>query len=75
MNFKKATDDLLSHPTLQDLADMLGVSLQAIRQARTDKDSSAHRPPPEGWERAAVRLAENTAAHYERLARRLRRGA
>jgi hypothetical protein len=72
MNFRTATDELLVHPTLEDLADALGVSVQTIRQARTVKSSTAHRAPPVGWERAVRRLAENTAAHHLRLASKLR---
>ena len=33
-------------------ADALGVSVQAVRQARAAEGSTARRPPPEGWERA-----------------------
>lgn len=72
MNFKSATDELLVHPNLNDLAEALGVSLQSIRQARADKGSTAYREPPQGWEKATLRLTENTIAHYERLARKLR---
>jgi hypothetical protein len=72
MNFKRATDELLIHPTLEDLADTLGVSTQSVRQARMDKSSKAYRQPPDGWEQALLRLTENTIAHYERLARGLR---
>jgi len=75
MNFKKATDELLEHPTLEDLAKLLGVSLQSIRQARAEKESTAYRAPPPGWEHATRRLAESSAAHYQRLAKKLRRGA
>jgi hypothetical protein len=72
MNFKKTTDELLVHPTLEDLADTLGVSLQLIRQARANKVSTAYRTPPQGWEQAALRLAEKSAARYQRLAEKLR---
>jgi hypothetical protein len=72
MNFRSVTDELLVHPTLEDLADALGVSVQAIRQARSKEGSKAFRSPPEGWEDAALWLTENTIAHFERLARKLR---
>jgi hypothetical protein len=72
MNFKSVTDELMVHPTLQDLADTLQVSLQSVRQARAAKGSTAYREPPVGWEKAALWLAENTIAHHERLARKLR---
>ncbi len=72
MNFKSVTDELLVHPTLQDLADVLRISIQSVRQARAAKGSTAYREPPPGWEKAALWLAENTIAHHERLARKLR---
>jgi hypothetical protein len=72
MDFKRATDELLVHPTLQDLADALQVSVQSIRQARAEETSKAYRTPPPGWEKATLWLAQNTVAHYERLIRKLR---
>jgi len=71
MDFRSATDELLAHPTLQDLADTLGASLQSIRQARADKNSAGYREPPTGWEKGTQMLAEKTAARYQRLAKRL----
>lgn len=68
MNFRKATDALLASITLEDLATALGASLQAVRQARMDEGSSGHRRPPEGWERAAAKLARRQAAKLEKLA-------
>lgn len=58
MNFKKATDELIASVTLEDLADVLGVSVQAVRQARAAQESSGHRPPPEGWELGVKMAAE-----------------
>jgi hypothetical protein len=75
MNFKSATDELFIRVTQHDLASALGVSVALIRQARLSPEAEAHRSPPEGWERASLRLAENAAAHYERLARKLRAAA
>jgi hypothetical protein len=72
MNFRSATDELLAHPTLQDLADILRVSVQSIRQARADSESTAYREPPPDWEKGTLRLAEKAVAHYERLAKKLR---
>jgi hypothetical protein len=72
MNFRSATDELLARATLEDLADALKVSVQTVRQARVDEASKSHRPPPEGWETAALCVTENMIAHYERLARKLR---
>lgn len=69
MNFKKATDELLASVTLADLAEALGVSVQAVRQARAAEATTAHRAPPEGWEKAVRRLAVRQGARFRRLAR------
>ncbi len=61
MKFKKATDALLQSVTLEDLADALDVSVQAVRQARAAEDTTAHRTPPPGWERAVALLSEKRA--------------
>jgi hypothetical protein len=71
MNFRNATDDLLKQTTLEDLASKLRVSIQAVRQARAAKDSTAHRSPPAGWEKAVATLAQERAAFYQKLAKRL----
>jgi hypothetical protein len=70
MNFRKATDELIASVTLEDLADTLGVSVQAVRQARAKEDSTAYRPPPAGWEAAVARLARKRAGRLARLAAR-----
>lgn len=67
MNFQKATDILLESVTLEDLADALGVSVQAIRQARVSQDSTAFRNPPRGWERAVVKLSERRVRSLSKL--------
>lgn len=72
MNFRKATDELLAGVTLEDLADALGKSVQAIRQARTDEESTAHRTPPVGWEGGVKRLAVQRARQLARLAKALK---
>ncbi|HEY0463844.1 MAG TPA: hypothetical protein VGC79_06530 [Polyangiaceae bacterium] len=72
MNFRKATDELLASVTLQDIANELGVSLQAVRQARSNEGSTAFRPPPEGWENAVKKLAETRGAKLRRFAERLK---
>lgn len=68
MNFKQATDALLESVTLQDLADAMGISLQAVRQARSSEGSGSHRPPPSDWERAVAKLASRRGARLQRLA-------
>jgi hypothetical protein len=71
MNFRQATDELIASLTLEDLATALGVSVQAVRQARAAKGSASHRPPPEGWERAVQRLAGVRGDQLMRLAKAL----
>jgi hypothetical protein len=72
MRFKQATDELLKHPGLPDLADELGVSIQSVRQARAAETSHAFRPPPPGWESALLQVTQRWTAHYEDLERHLR---
>ena len=72
MNFRKATDELTTSITLEDLATALGVSVQAVRQARAQEGSAGFRRPPQGWERAVVKLVEARAHHYQRFAAKLR---
>jgi hypothetical protein len=72
MIFKEITDDLFAEITHDDFAKALGVSVATIRQARLDDKSKAHRAPPPGWEKAALRLAEKQAKHFQRLAEWLR---
>ena len=75
MNFKEATDGLFDRISHEGLADALGVSVASIRQAQLRDDAKAHRTPPEGWEKAAIRLAERQIAHFNRLAAALRKAA
>lgn len=72
MNFKKTTDDLFASVSHDDLAEAVGVSVATIRQARLDEEAKAHRSPPAGWQKGALKLAEARAKHFERLAERLR---
>lgn len=72
MDFKKATDDLFMAIGHEDLAEAVGVSIASVRQARLDGDAKAHRSPPPGWERAALKLADGQAKHFQRLVERLR---
>jgi DNA-binding GntR family transcriptional regulator len=73
MNFKAATDALFERVSHEDLADELGVSIAAIRQARLELSANAHRPAPKGWERAVVQLAENRIRLYHELIGELER--
>jgi hypothetical protein len=67
MNFNDATDRLFDRISHEELAEALGVSVASIRQARLRADARAYRAPPQGWEEAALRLAERQRAHFERL--------
>jgi hypothetical protein len=67
MNFRKATDALLESVTLDDLAEEMGVSLQALRQARAAENTTSHRSPPVGWEASVRRLAERQQLYFKRL--------
>ena len=69
MNFRQATDALLESVTLEDLAKAMGVSVQAVRQARAVDGSKAHRSPPVKWEGAVRRLATDKQEHFRKLAK------
>jgi hypothetical protein len=73
MDFKKATDALFDRVDHADLARALDVSVPLIRQARLDSGAAAHRSPPEGWERAVIRLARERAERLLLLAERLKK--
>lgn len=69
MNFRQATDVLLEAITLEDLANAMGVSVQAVRQARAAEGSKAHRSAPPDWEGAVIKLAEARAKALGSLTR------
>ncbi len=73
LEFRKATDDLLSAClSHQEIAEAMGASVASFRQARLPGDAKAYRKPPDGWERAVIKLAEQRATRLQRLAERLR---
>ncbi len=72
MDFRDATDMLFARVDHEDLAQALGVSIAAIRQARLKPEATAHRAPPANWRRAVESLAERRISQYERLLRTLR---
>jgi len=67
MDFKTVTDALFDRVSHEDLAEQLGVSIAAIRQARLGISAKAHRAPPKGWEHAAIDLAEKRIRAYHEL--------
>jgi len=73
--FRKATDELSASDTHEDVAAALGVSVQAIRQARLDTSSANYRNPPSGWRAAVADLARRRAARLEKLAGELEEAA
>jgi hypothetical protein len=73
-DFRKATDELFSVVSHQELADALGCSVATIRQARLEEGAKAHRKPPEGWEKVVAKIAEGRGAALARLAGRLKSG-
>jgi transposase len=72
MNFREATENLCAGLSHEDLAKALGVSIATVRQARLRPDAKAHRSPPEDWESAVIRLAEERLFRYRELIERLR---
>jgi DNA-binding GntR family transcriptional regulator len=75
MEFREATDELLSRISHEQLAETLGVSVAAVRQARLAQSANAHRPPPKDWRFAVIRLAEQQIMRNRELIERVRGGA
>ncbi len=71
-DFRKATDELFSVISHDELAKALGCSVATIRQARLDDAAKAHRNPPEGWEKVVAKLADSRASALRRLGSRLK---
>ena len=71
MDFKKATDDLLTSLSAADLAKEIGCSEQSVKQARMKEGTANRRAPPPEWESAALRLARRQIAHFTKLAEKL----
>lgn len=67
MNYKEATDRLFERITAADLAHELGVSQNAVARARLDPETRDYRPPPTGWEVAAVRIIERRIVELNAL--------
>lgn len=74
MDFTEATDRLIKGVSLADLASELGASYGLIRQARMDVASPSYRKPPEGWQQAVAKLAEQRASELLNLKRILEAG-
>lgn len=72
MDFKTATDELLSCISHHQLADALGCSVSTIRQARLSETAHARRAPPKDWEARIAALAQEKSEHFRELAAKLR---
>jgi hypothetical protein len=73
MDFTEATDRLTKGVSLAHLAQELDASYGLIRQARMDPSSRSYRRPPEGWQSAVARLAEERAQELLALKNALER--
>jgi hypothetical protein len=73
MNFREAVDAVCDSLDHEDVAKALGVSLQTVRQARLNEDSSAFRAPPKEWQHTIIRLAERRVWHFRQLIDHLRK--
>lgn len=71
MDFTEATNKLTEAVTLAGLAKEMGASYGLIRQARMDPNSASFRRPPDGWQAAVARLAEQRAAELLQLSEEL----
>jgi hypothetical protein len=74
MDFKEATDNLFDRVDHESLARELGVSVASIRQARLRADAQAYRAAPPRWREAVIKIAEEKAAQYKKLASTLSAG-
>ena len=75
MDFKTATDRLTACISHVEIADAAGVSVQSIRQARLDPTNPNHRPPPDAWEKAVIRLAREKRRELKELIEELQRAS
>jgi hypothetical protein len=72
MNFREVLDRLCANLGHNEVAKALGISVQAIRQARMRPESSGFRAPPKDWENVAIRLAEERVWQYRKLIEQIR---
>ncbi len=68
MDFRTATDRMASCCTLADVAEALGASYSAVKQARMDHDNPSYRSPPRDWEPSLATFARLRAQALEALA-------
>ena len=70
-DFRAVMEDLGARIGAEEMAAELGCSLQTVKQARMEAGKPGRRPAPEGWEKAASKLAKRQAAYFQRLADKL----
>jgi hypothetical protein len=68
MDFKTATDRVGGCITHAEIAEAAGVSIQTIRQARMDPNSTSYRNPPTGWQAVLARLARARSKELQAFA-------
>ncbi|MBB4634638.1 hypothetical protein [Longimicrobium terrae] len=68
MDFKAATDRLITRVTLPEIAAACGSSVNSIERARMDPESGSYRNPPAGWELAVAKLARERSGELQALA-------
>lgn len=73
LNFKAATDRLITRVTLPEIAAACDASVNSIERARMDPASGAYRSPPAGWELAVAKLARERSVELQSLAEDLER--
>lgn len=71
MDFKTATDQVAGCISHAEIAEAAGVSIQTIRQARMDQESSSYRNPPVRWKAVLADLARKRARDLESFAHSL----
>lgn len=71
MDFKKATEELMTGVTRAEIAQALGVSPATVAQARLEPPAKAYRNPPDGWEVKLAKIARQKAGRLAQLAERL----
>ncbi len=72
MDFKTATDELIAGCSLNDVAEFLGVSASAVKQARLAPGIAGHRNPPPNWQYAVLLLANAQVRRNRAIIRALK---
>lgn len=68
MTFQEMTDELLKCFTAAEIAERIGCSVGAVKQARLQPGTSGYRSPPPGWEKALKELARERGGDLLSLA-------